>query len=107
MTVEVTNGPGGAARSAGGYPSGPMKRFALLAVLILVLIPASSALAQTPDEVAATVADTGMYVAPGLDANVSSVSASVTRARNAGVRMMVVLLDDDPTGGAATFAAAV
>ena len=107
MTVEVANGPGGAARSAGGYHSGPMKRFALLAVLILALIPAASALAQTPDEVAATVADTGMYVAPGLDANVSSVSASVTRARNAGVRMMVVLLDDDPTGGATTFADAV
>jgi len=84
-----------------------MKRLAVLVVLLFVALPAARAVAQTPDEVAQTVSDTGLYVAPGLDANTASLSASVARARNAGVRLMVVLLDDDPTGGAATFADAV
>ena len=76
-------------------------------MLLVVALPAARAVAQTPAEVAPTVSDTGLYVAPGLDANTASLSASVARARNAGVRLMVVLLDDDPTGGAATFADAV
>lgn len=84
-----------------------MKRLAAAAAVILALAPAVPALAQTPDEVARTVADTGLYVAPGLDADVASISASVARARNAGTRLMVVLLDEDPTGGAATFADAI
>ena len=84
-----------------------MKRLAALAALILFLLPAVPAWAQTPDDVAQAVSDTGLYVAPGLDVNTSSISASVTRARNAGVRLMVVLLDEDPTGGATTFADAV
>jgi len=84
-----------------------MKRLAALAAIALFLFPALPASAQTPDDVAQTVSDTGLYVAPGLEANTSSISASVTRARNAGVRMMVVLLDADPTGGATTFADAI
>ena len=84
-----------------------MKRLAALAALILFLLTAVPASAQTPDDVAQTVSDTGLFVAPGLDADTSSISASVTRARNAGVRFMVVLLDADPTGGATTFADAV
>jgi len=84
-----------------------MKRLAALAAIALFLFPALPASAQTPDDVAQSVSDTGLYVAPGLEANTSSISASVTRARNAGVRMMVVLLDADPTGGATTFADAI
>jgi len=84
-----------------------MKRAFALAVLVLALAPAAVAVAQTPDEVAQSVIDTGYYVAPGLGTDSASISASVARARNSGVLFMAVLLDDDPAGGATTFADAV
>jgi hypothetical protein len=84
-----------------------MKRVLALAVIVLALVPAVPAAAQTPDEVAQSVVDTGYYVAPGLPADPASISASVARARNSGVLFMAVLLDGDPAGGATTFADAV
>jgi hypothetical protein len=84
-----------------------MKRSAagVLAVLVFVAAPA---LAQpTSDEVAARVAETGFFIDEGLPASPSSISASVSRARNAGIKLFVVLLDADPPGGATTFADAV
>src|SRR3990172_8167305 len=84
-----------------------MKRLAALTLLLLITLPAAQAVAQTPDQVAQPVSDTGLYVADGVDADTASLFASISRARNAGVRLMVVLLGDDPAGGATTFADAV
>jgi hypothetical protein len=78
--------------------------FALSALLLMVALPAA---AQTPDEVAAEVGDRGFWIDEGLPAEESRISAAVTAAGNAGVRLMVVLLQGDPAGGATTFADAV
>lgn len=85
-----------------------MKRLALLGVLALVLVVAAPAFGQVrPDDVVDEVAQTGLYVEPGLDADRVSLNASIVRSGNNGVRLMVVLLDADPAGGAVTFADAV
>ncbi len=76
----------------------------LSAVLLAVALPAA---AQTPDEVAAEVADRGYWIDERLPAEASRIDAAVTAAGNAGVRLMVVLLYEDPAGGATTFADAV
>ena len=74
------------------------------AVLLTVALPAA---AQTPDQVAAEVRDRGYWIDPGLPAAESRISAAVAAAGNAGVRLFVVLLAEDPAGGATTFADAV
>ena len=85
-----------------------MRRFpwllltALLAVGIAV--PAS---AQSADEVSERAAESGYYVDSGLDVDQDALADAVRRASNAGVRLLVVLLDDDPAAGASTFADAV
>jgi hypothetical protein len=79
--------------------------FALLALLPLAL--ALPALAQTPDEVATVVRDQGYFIDEGLPADPAVISDDITRARNGGLRLGVVLLRDDPAGGATTFADAV
>ena len=76
----------------------------LTAVLLAVALPAA---AQTPDEVASEVADRGYWIDPSLPADEDDISAAVAAAGNAGVRLFVVLLDEDPAGGATTFADAV
>ncbi|MDP2623170.1 MAG: hypothetical protein Q8Q29_05185, partial [Actinomycetota bacterium] len=83
-----------------------MKRTILL-VLLLGLLPAFPAFAQTADEVSAEVRDRGYYIEEGLSADPSAISEDVARARNGGLRFGVVLLDADPSGGAVTFAEAV
>ncbi len=85
-----------------------MKRttFALFLLLVLALaIPAYAGV--DVDEVADEVAIDGLYVEPGLSADTAALNASIVRAGNAGVRLMVVLLDADPPGGAVTFADAI
>lgn len=84
-----------------------MKPRHLILALALVLLSASPAAAATPAEAAASARDTGIYIEPGVDADPEAVSAAVSRAGNAGVRLFVVLLADDPSGGATTFADAV
>lgn len=76
----------------------------LSAVLLAVALPAA---AQTPDEVAAEVRDRGYWIDDRLPAEASRIDVAVTAAGNAGVRLMVVLLYEDPAGGATTFADAV
>lgn len=77
----------------------------MIATLVAFAAPA---LAEVEvDAVAAEVSLDGLYVEPGLDANTSSLNTSIIRAGNNGVRLMVVLLDADPSGGAVTFADAV
>ena len=85
-----------------------MRRILTLVIAALfVLAPAGHALAGTPEIVAPVVVDVGYYVDPGLTVDTGSLSGSVTRAGNAGFRVMIVLLDTDPSGGVTTFAAAV
>jgi len=80
----------------------------LFFAIALTLVAASPALAQSDvDMVALDVSVDGLYVEPGVSANTSSLNASITRAGNNGVRLMVVLLDEDPGGGAVAFADAV
>lgn len=74
---------------------------------LLLLVAALPAAAQTPDQVAAEVGDRGYFIDEGLPAEESRINAAVTAAGNAGVRLMVVLLYGDPSGGATTFADAV
>ena len=79
---------------------------ALTGLLLLVAAPAG---AQTPDQVAARVQDYGYWIDPGLPAasQEARISAAITRAGNAGVRLFVILLENDPSGGPTTFADAV
>ncbi|MBM3694866.1 MAG: hypothetical protein FJW79_02880 [Actinobacteria bacterium] len=85
-----------------------MRRLLLLVVLVGLLVAvAAPAGAQTPDQVAARVGDNGYWIDPGLPADEGRISAAVARAGSAGVRLFVVLLMDDPPGGATTFADAV
>ena len=79
--------------------------FALSALLLVLAVPALAG--ADVDAVADEVARDGLYVEPGLSADTSALNASIVRAGNAGVRLMVVLLDADPAGGAVTFADAV
>ncbi|MEX2419508.1 MAG: DUF6676 family protein, partial [Acidimicrobiia bacterium] len=62
------------------------------------------ALAQDADSVSAELEQFGFYVESGLDRNESEISDDVARARNAGFLFYAVLLDEDPAGGATTFA---
>ena len=80
---------------------------ALLALTGLLLLAAAPAGAQTPDQVASRVQDTGYWIDSGLPASEARISAAVSRAGNGGVRLIVVLLADDPPGGPTTFADAV
>jgi cbb3-type cytochrome oxidase subunit 3 len=80
---------------------------ALLALVGTILLLTSPAGAQTPDEVAARVADYGYWIDSGLPADPTRISAAISRAGNAGHRLFVVLLEDDPSGGPSTFADAL
>ncbi|HEX9645160.1 MAG TPA: hypothetical protein VGC11_14310, partial [Acidimicrobiia bacterium] len=84
-----------------------MKRCAALLATLLLLVSAPALAAPTVDEVADAVLDTGFFIDEGLPATAASISASVSQARNAGFRFSVVLLFDDPGGGAVTFGDAV
>ncbi len=84
-----------------------MKRSLLLVAALLLGIAAPAFAGANIDDVADEVSIDGLYIEPGLDANTSALNASITRAGNNGVRLMVVLLDADPSGGAVTFADAI
>ncbi len=79
----------------------------VLALTGLLVLVAAPALAQTPDQVAARVQDYGYWIDSSLPADPGQISAAISRAGNAGVRLFVVLLADDPSGGATPFADAV
>lgn len=85
----------------------PVKsRFApITAVLLLLLLLAAPATAQSVDEIADEAISGGFYIAEGLSAQAvaSQISDQVARAGNEGVRLVVVLLDENPSGGAVTF----
>jgi len=86
----------------------PVRRSTLFFAIALTVVIASPALGQSDvDMVALDVSVDGLYVEPGVSANTSALNSSITRAGNNGVRLMVVLLDQDPGGGAVAFADAV
>jgi outer membrane murein-binding lipoprotein Lpp len=73
-----------------------MKLFAaVLAVLFL--------LGATSTDVASDVATDGYHVDPNTSATNECVSASVSDARNAGANLSIVVLVEEPPGGATTF----
>ena len=84
-----------------------MRRSPLLLPILVLFALAMPAHAATPDEVADTVRDQGFFIDDGLPADPAAISAQVARAGNGGLRFWVVLLDEDPSGGAITFADAV
>lgn len=81
--------------------------FFATALTALVVAGPTAAAQSDVDMVALDVSVDGLYVEPGVSADTSSLNASITRAGNNGVRLMVVLLDRDPGGGAVAFADAV
>ena len=81
-----------------------MRRLILLVAVALAVSPIAVALAQDANTVAAELEQFGFYVESGLDRNESELSSDVARARNAGFLFYVALLDEDPAGGATTFA---
>jgi hypothetical protein len=74
------------------------------ALVFSALVIAGPAIAQDADSVATELEQFGFYVDSGLDRNESEISDDVARARNAGFLFYVALLDEDPAGGATTFA---
>jgi|GEM_PF-1254780 len=83
-------------------------RWAILTVaLLLPLVVTAPALAADAEDVATEVADNGIYVEVGTSASSARVSDVVAEVRAAGERLSVVVLADEPAGGATTFADAV
>ncbi len=79
----------------------------LLLVLGLLLSMVPAALAADSAEVAAVVAETGVFVEPGTTVSEGRVSEIVAALRDDGENISIVVLADEPTGGATTFADAV
>jgi hypothetical protein len=78
------------------------------ALTTAALLGAVPALAQvSPSEVAAEARDRGFFVEDGVSVDESRISDAVARAGTQGIRFYVVILDEDPSGGAGTFAGAV
>jgi hypothetical protein len=76
---------------------GDMKRvFAALTALVLI--------AATPGEVLPDLQANGYYIEPGSDASEQVVSDAVFEGRADGGRLYIVVLSEEPPGGAPTFA---
>lgn len=80
-----------------------MKRLAAAAVVLLVLL-AGPAAAQSTDEIAREAVENGSYVQPGSDADAERLDDVVADASGAGSRFIAVILSEDPPGGAVTVA---
>jgi hypothetical protein len=77
-----------------------MRRLLLVAVSVLLV-------AATPNEVVPELEANGYYVEPGSSATEQVVSDAVSDARSDGGRLYVVVLSDEPPGGATTFSDSV
>ncbi len=75
-----------------------MKR-ALLAILAAAVV-----IAATPEEAVSGLVQDGFYIEPGSGATESVVSNAVFDGRADGGRLYIVVLAEDPPGGATTFA---
>ena len=79
----------------------------MLFVLGLFLAVVPVAAAADSAEVATSVAETGVYVEAGASASASDVGDLVSQLRAEGENISMVVLSDEPVGGATTFADAV
>jgi hypothetical protein len=68
---------------------------------------AAAAFAAEPDEVAAGIADDGVFVEFGASTTESEIGALVREARNDGENLSIAVLAEEPVSGAVTFADAV
>lgn len=76
-----------------------------IAVLVASVAPAAQA--ADAEDIASQVADTGVYVEPGVGVSATRLSTLVATVRNEGEAVNYVVLADEPSGGATTFADAV
>ena len=83
------------------YPRSWMKRLLLLAVASLFLV------AATPDQVVPELEDNGYYIEAGSTASEAVVSDAVFEGRADGGRLYLVVLSEEPAGGATTFSDSV
>ena len=82
-----------------------MKRLAAAAIaLVLLVLLAGPAAAQSTDEIARSAVENGSYVQPGSGADADRIDDLVADASGAGSRFIAVVLADDPPGGAVTVA---
>ncbi|MEZ5174831.1 MAG: hypothetical protein R2823_01310 [Acidimicrobiia bacterium] len=71
--------------------------------MALALVALVFVVAATPSDLVDAVGSNGFHVDSGTSATDQCVSASVSDARNAGGNLYVVVLADEPSGGATTF----
>ena len=83
------------------YPRSWMKRLLLLAVASLFLV------AATPDQVVPELEDNGYYIEAGSTASEAVVSEAVFEGRADGGRLYLVVLSEEPAGGATTYSDSV
>ncbi len=82
-----------------------MKRITGFFLALLALLVAVPALAATPDDAEADLRDRGFYVEPGARRiDEAALSDLIGELGNRGIRLAVAILDEDPAGGATTFA---
>jgi len=74
---------------------------------LLVALASTVLLAVTPAEVLPVLSIQGFFIEDGSDADPAAVSAAVSDARAAGGDLHVVVLANEPAGGATTFSDAV
>lgn len=86
-----------------------MKRawMALVLAVGLLMMAVPATYAAESEDVAAVVAETGVYVEAGTSASESRVGELVSALRSEGENISMVVLADEPLGGATTFADAV
>lgn len=83
----------------GSYPHIEMRRLLIAASILLV--------AASPGEVVPELEANGFYIEPGSSASEDVVSDAVFEARSDGGRLYLVVLAEEPPGGATTFADSV
>lgn len=81
-------------------PSSPLRRILIPMVGVLGLV---FAMAVTPNDLVSEVAVNGFHVDAKTSATDACVSGSVADARNAGSNFYLVVLAEEPSGGATTF----
>ena len=80
-------------------------RFAMVGIAVLAAVFAAGATA--PGGAAVVAADEGYFIEAGSDASSAVVSRAVSDGRSAGGLLYTVVLADEPSGGATTYADAV
>lgn len=84
-----------------------MRIVRLAAVVILVLLVASPVRGAEPDDVAAALENTGVYVEPGAAVSERLVGEHVATMRNEGELASIAVLSEEPLSGATAFADAL